>query len=109
MRSKLSGKPSTNSWPSPSALLDNAPDVWRRMDLPRQQRLQSAFFPEGLAFDGDNFGTAEINPVFRALQDLEAGDGSLVAHTVPSWNRIQAWRLDLSQLQQDLPSSLAHA
>ncbi len=83
MRSKLSGKPSSNSWPSPSALLDNAPDVWRRMDLPRQQRLQSAFFPEGLAFDGDNFGTAET-----------------------SWNRIQAWLLDLSELRHYLANSI---
>ena len=36
---------------------------------------------------------------------LKPESGRLVAHSVPSWNRIEGWLLDLSQLQQELPSS----
>ena len=85
-------------------LLGNPARLWTEFDLDQKQRFQRALFREGLAFAGANFGTAEINPVFRALRDLEAEDGRLVAHTVPSWNQIGTWLEDIGQLRAELQS-----
>lgn len=38
---------------------------WEQFNLEAKQRFQNALFPEGIAFDGENFGTAKINPVFQ--------------------------------------------
>jgi site-specific DNA recombinase len=48
-------------------VLTNAARLWEQASLEHKQRLQSAFFPEGLVFDGRGFRTAVTCLAFEAL------------------------------------------
>ena len=50
-------------------LLTNAARIWTEASLDQRQRLQQVFFPEGLQFDGEAFGTAVT---CLAFSDFEA-------------------------------------
>ena len=50
-------------------LLTNAARIWTEASLDQRQRLQQVFFPEGLRFDGEAFGTAVT---CLAFSDFEA-------------------------------------
>ena len=39
-------------------VLSHAADLWRGATLEQRERLQVAVFPNGLVYDGENFGTA---------------------------------------------------
>ena len=57
-------------------LLTNAGRLWMEASLDQKQRLQQVFFPEGLRFDGEEFGTAVTCLAFKQLssdQGVEAG------------------------------------
>ena len=55
-------------------LLTNAARLWMEASLDQKQRLQTVFFPEGLQFDGEEFGTALTCLAFKQLwEDSEAG------------------------------------
>ena len=51
-------------------LLTNAARLWRAASLDQRQRLQRVFFPEGLRFDGEAFGTAVTCLAFRDFGEL---------------------------------------
>ena len=48
-------------------LLTNAARLWMEASLDQRQRLQQVFFPEGLQFDGEGFGTAATCLAFKQL------------------------------------------
>ena len=48
-------------------LLTNAARLWMEASLDQKQRLQTVFFPEGLRFDGEEFGTAITCLAFKQL------------------------------------------
>ena len=48
-------------------LLTNAARLWMEASLEQKQRLQHVFFPEGLRFDGQEFGTAVTCLAFKQL------------------------------------------
>ena len=52
-------------------LLTNAARLWPSLDLGQKIRLQSAVFPNGVAFDGGSFGTPELSSVFNYLRAIE--------------------------------------
>ena len=50
-------------------LLTNAARLWMEASLDQKQRLQTVFFPEGLRFDGEGFGTAVTCLAFKQLAE----------------------------------------
>ena len=63
------------------AFMGNIANLWANAGLDLRQRFQSLVFPEGIAFDGEKFGTAKISPIFEQLQMKHASKTSLVALT----------------------------
>ena len=59
-------------------VLSQAAALWRRATLVQRQKLQGALFPNGLAHDGQKFGTAITCIAFSWLDD-EKDDGGEVA------------------------------
>jgi hypothetical protein len=57
-------------------LLTNTARVWLEASLSQRQQIQRAIFPEGLPFDGRDFGTAPTCLVFNRLAESAAvGNG----------------------------------
>ena len=71
-------------------LLTNAARIWAEASLDQRQRLQQVFFPDGLRFDGEAFGTAVTCLAFRDFEELRP-TGTDVASPrglVTRWNRV---------------------
>ena len=49
-------------------VLERAGDVWARLDVELQRRLQEALFPESIAFRAGELRTHAFNPVFSTLR-----------------------------------------
>ncbi len=64
-------------------LLTNAARVWVEASLDQRQRLQRVFFPEGLQFDGEAFGTAVTCLAFRDLEELRPTGTDVASPTGP--------------------------
>jgi hypothetical protein len=50
-------------------LLTNAARLWIELGLDQKQQLQQVLFPEGLRFDGEQFGTAVTCLAFKQLEE----------------------------------------
>ena len=59
-------------------LFTNAARLWMELCLDQKQQLQQILFPEGLRFDGEQFGTAVTCLPFKAL-DENGGSNSGMA------------------------------
>ena len=62
-------------------LMTNAARCWMEAPAERKRRLQDAFFPEGLAFDGEGFGTAVTCLAFRDLGESQTGNEGMASPT----------------------------
>jgi site-specific DNA recombinase len=62
-------------------VLTNAARLWEQAPLEHKQRLQRAFFPEGLVFDGSGFRTAVTCLAFKALAGPESVETCLASPT----------------------------
>ena len=62
-------------------LLTNAARLWMEASLDQKQRLQNVFFPEGLRFDGQEFGTAVTCLAFKQLPLEYATESSMASPT----------------------------
>ena len=63
-------------------ILPRASDLWVQASLDYKQRLQTLFFPEGIAYDGNRFNrTAVTAPPFSYLAPSESADEKLVSLT----------------------------
>ena len=60
-------------------ILPRAADLWVQSSLDQRQQFQQLFFPEGIAFDGDDFvRTAVTAPAFSYLQPVAVGNEGVV-------------------------------
>jgi hypothetical protein len=59
-------------------LLTDVSRLWMELPLDQKQRLQQVLFPEGLKFDGTEFGTAATCLAFKQMAESE-GERSSVA------------------------------
>ena len=60
-------------------ILPRAADLWVQSSLDHKQRLQTLFFPEGIAFDGIRFNrTAVTAPVFSYLRSENGAENEVV-------------------------------
>jgi hypothetical protein len=64
-------------------LLTNAARLWMEASLDQKQRLQTVFFPEGLRFDGEGFGTAVTCLAFKQLGPGETVKDGMASPTGP--------------------------
>jgi hypothetical protein len=60
-------------------LLCNVSEIWRSAADSHQRAFQLALFPDGLPFDGENFGTAPTCLAFNNLPEAESGDERLAS------------------------------
>ncbi len=60
-------------------VLTNASGLWSEASLDQKQRLQQVFFPEGLEFDGERFGTAATCLAFKLLQPSEDSESRMAS------------------------------
>ena len=68
-------------------LLTNAARIWAEASLDQRQRLQQVFFPEGLRFDGEAFGTAVTCLAFKDFEEVPHTGSDWASLSIPSWNR----------------------
>jgi len=60
-------------------ILTNAAHLWMELDLNPKQQLQQALFPQGLAFDGEKFGTVVTCSAFKRLTDDASRNSGLAS------------------------------
>mgnify|MGYP000306565839 CR=1 FL=1 len=51
-------------------VLTNAARLWAELGIDGKQELQQALFPQGLSFDGQEFGTAVTSLAFKHFEAL---------------------------------------
>ena len=71
-------------------LLTNAARLWLEASLDQKQRLQTVFFPEGLRFDGEGFGTAVTCLAFKQLSSDQGVEDGMASPrgTANGWKRV---------------------
>ena len=63
-------------------VLPRAADLWMHASLEQRQRFQQLFFPNGIAFDGNQLvRTGVTAPAFSYLREIRVGNESLVDQT----------------------------
>jgi len=77
--------------------ISDASQFWRDGSVDQKQRFQRILFPEGLTFDGENFGTAATCLAFSYLREVSQCNVSLASQSIPSWNQIIAWLREMDQ------------
>jgi hypothetical protein len=87
--------------------------LWRSLPVAKKVRLQSAIFPEGLAFDGRSYRTAVTSAAFAACADLAAGKAEwcpcVLRTRTPSvhsprtpWRGVEGWIRELEGVRRKL-------
>ena len=78
-----------------------ASDLWVQASLNQRQRLQQLFFPEGLAFDGKQFGrTGATANAFRNLTAADSSQNNLASLMPASWNQIVPWLRQIDRFRR---------
>ena len=79
-------------------VLTNASQLWSNASLDQKQRLQSVVFPDGLTFDGEQFGTAVTCLAFTTLGRSSHAESDVASPTgtVGRWSRPWAGFSDLA-------------
>ena len=62
-------------------VLHDAARLWINANLEVKQRLQRALFPDGVTFNGKEFGTAATSSIFSLLPVAEAEKATLASPT----------------------------
>jgi hypothetical protein len=62
-------------------LLVNVARMWAEASLDQRQRLQGVFFPSGITYGAEGFGTAQTSLVFKMLDAIAAPKNSEVSPT----------------------------
>jgi site-specific DNA recombinase len=62
-------------------LIENPDHLWIESNLDQKQRLQRVFFPQGLSFTHEGFGTATSNSFFKLLDEFMGKESSLASPT----------------------------
>jgi hypothetical protein len=82
-------------------VLPSVLNLWIQSSLDQKERLQQAFFPDGIRFDGTKLvGTGTTLPVFNYLNPISGEKEDLVDQTGARWNRLHDWlaRIDALRL-----------
>ena len=61
--------------------IGDASRFWLEASLEQKQRFQQSLFPEGLAFDGQEFGTARTCLAFSYLRQVSSRNSRLASRT----------------------------
>ncbi len=61
--------------------IGDASRFWLEASLEQKQRFQQSLFPEGLAFDGQEFGTARTCLAFNYLRQVSSRNSRLASRT----------------------------
>ena len=65
-------------------VLTNAARLWAELGIDGKQELQRALFPEGLSFDGEEFGTAVTSLAFKHFEALRPTGTDLACQPLPN-------------------------
>jgi hypothetical protein len=60
-------------------VLTNAARLWAELGIDGKQELQQALFPEGVSFDGEEFGTAVTSLAFNNLEVIRRTETNLAS------------------------------
>jgi len=95
-------------------MMRNAAERWPHMKYEKQQRFQKIVFEGTLPFNGVEFGTAQLSPIYTLNRDCGSDLSTLVTPRGQTWNRIlqelQSWSELLNDTNDQLePSSDAVA
>ena len=75
---------------STSNVLTNVVRLWEQASLDHKLRLQWALFPEGVDFDGEEFGTTVTCLAFNRMEDSGGSDDGMASPTgLLHWLNIQ--------------------
>jgi hypothetical protein len=81
-------------------VLPRASDLWIQSSLDQRQRLQQLFFPEGVAFNRNQFDpTAVTSSAFMYLRPVEGSKKDSVAQIFTSWNPLMGWVRQIEALR----------
>jgi hypothetical protein len=62
-------------------LLERPQQLWLKSSLEQKQRLQRVFFPDGVTFTSEGFGTATSNSFFSLLRAFSDEKATLASPT----------------------------
>ena len=62
-------------------VMTNAARLWTELEIDGKQELQQAIFPEGVSFDGEEFGTAVTSLAFKHFEALRPTGPDLASPT----------------------------
>jgi hypothetical protein len=62
-------------------LVERPRQLWLESTLEQKQRLQRVFFPDGVKYTKDGFGTAVSNSFFNVLRDVSEQKATLASPT----------------------------
>jgi len=91
----------------------NTAATWLRL-APKYEirlRFQQRIFEKNISFDGKEFGTADMSPIYKLNHEFDGQESTLVALVRKNWNRIveqlNAWQrfgIEMTSLQMDQSS-----
>jgi hypothetical protein len=73
--------------------------VWNALPVVDKQRFQSALFPAGVLYASGGLGIPENSLFSVVFIDGGAEKASLVDQTLPQWNQIAAWLVQVDALR----------
>jgi DNA invertase Pin-like site-specific DNA recombinase len=75
---------------------------WQRLDYSGKVRFQKLIFNGNIPFDGDNFGTAQLSPIFALSEAQAASTSNLVTPIRSGWNQyimeLEKWQAFAEQV-----------
>ena len=61
---------------------------WQKLDYANKLRFQKLIFEENITFDGSNFGTAQLSPIYALSERFDGDSSNLVTPIRAQWNRV---------------------
>jgi len=71
-----------------TSFLSSVGMLWQKLDVNEKIKLQYAIFPKGVVFKDGDFGTNEISPSFRLIQQFAEEKTPLVTPSIQNTNQI---------------------
>jgi hypothetical protein len=81
-------------------VIGNAEEWWAKAEPQERAVLQDVFFPSGVPYGPEGFGTSETCPFFSMNHVLAAETNDLASLTFASWNQIGEWLRRLEALRR---------
>ncbi len=81
-------------------VVTNAARLWAELGIYGKQDLQQELFPQGLSFDGQEFGTAVTSVTFKHFEALRPTGTDVASLSIPNWNQVLGWLKDMDALRR---------